>query len=777
MESSVYLINRMPTHVLQNKSSFACLFHRTPDYNFLRTFGCLCFLFLRPYHAHKLDFWSSPYVFLGYSSSHLGYRCLDLESGCVYVSRHVRFHECVFSFKKSEQVTTLPVPPTPPTYLPSLHLPSCFQPIPSQISRTHNSPLPLAAPPQLAPLPVDSADPASPPHTAILSPRACLSNDYCAGTGSELQDSVAAQPSTSPASPPGLQFCVDLSSYPLQHIPGTGPATPCPAAPKHPMVLRPRQPKTALTTTTAATSAASFSRVASPPSHEPLIFPDANRYEAWHNAMREEIQALRANRTWTLVPFHPSMNVIGSRWVYKIKRRSDGSIERYKARLVARGFTQQEGIDYSETFSPVIKQATVRLVFSIAVSSGWKIHQLDIHNAFLNGVLDEEVYMKQPPGFVDSALPGHVCRLHKSLYGLKQAPRAWYTRLNDFLLSIGFHASKVDTSLFIFSVGSDICYLLVYVDDILLTGNNVILLQRLIQLLSSEFKLRDLGDVHYFLGIEVQCTGLGLMLCQHKYTLDILTRAGMLSCKPVDTPISASKATIMPDPLFSDATRFRQLVGALQYLTFTRPDICFAVNRVCQFMHAPTESHRAAVKRILRYLRGTASHDLHITRSSSFALHGFTDADWAGSIEDRKSTGGYLVFFGQTPISWKSSKQRIVARSSTEAEYKALADGTAEVIWLQYLLTDLQIPTASAPIIWCDNLGATYLSANPVFHARTKHIEIDYHFVRDRVAKKEIQIRFISSRDQLADVFTKPLPASSFTAFRFKLRVDPPSSA
>jgi len=183
------------------------------------------------------------------------------------------------------------------------------------------------------------------------------------------------------------------------------------------------------------------------------------------------------------------------------------------------------------------------------------------------------------------------------------------------------------------------------------------------------------------------------------------------------------------------------------------------------------------VKHILRYLRGTTSHGLHITRSSSFALHGFTDADWAGSVEDRKSMGGYLVFFGQTPISWKSGKQRTVARSSTEAEYKALADGVAEVIWLQYLLTDLQIPSTSAPIIWCDNLGATYLSANPIFHARTKHVEVDYHFVRDRVAKKEIQIRFISSQDQLADVFTKPLPTSSFTAFRFKLRVDPPPSA
>jgi histone deacetylase 1/2 len=277
----------------------------------------------------------------------------------------------------------------------------------------------------------------------------------------------------------------------------------------------------------------------------------------------------------------------------------------------------------------------------------------------------------------------------------------------------------VDTSLFIFSVGADICYLLVYVDDILLTGSNSLLLQRLIQLLSSKFKLRDLGSVHYFLGIEVQSTSMGLMLRQHKYILDILTRAGMVSCKPVDTPISTSKATILPDPLFSDATHFRQIMGALQYLTFTHPDICFAVNKVCQFMHAPTDSHWAAVKRILRYLRGTASHGLHITRSSFFALHGFTDADWAGSVEDRKSTGGYLVFFGQTPISWKSGKQRTVARSSTKAEYKALADGTAEVIWLQYLLTDLQIPSTSAPIIWCDNLGATYLSANPVFHTRT----------------------------------------------------------
>jgi hypothetical protein len=249
----------------------------------------------------------------------------------------------------------------------------------------------------------------------------------------------------------------------------------------------------------------------------------------------------------------------------------------------------------------------------------------------------------------------------------------------------------------------------------------------------------------------------------------------MLSYKPVDTPISTSKATVLPDPLFSNATCFRQIIGALQYLTFTRPDICFAVNRVCQFMHAPTDSHCAAVKHILRYLKGTTSHGLHITRSSSFALHGFTNADWADSVDDRKSTSGYLVFFDQTPISWKLGKQR--TPTSIEVEYKALVDGTTEVIWFQYLLTDRRIPSISAPIIWCDNLGATYLSTNPVFHARTEHVEVDYHFVRDRVVNKEIQIRFISSQDQLAVVFTKPLPTALFTAFRFKLQVDPLPSA
>jgi len=421
---------------------------------------------------------------------------------------------------------------------------------------------------------------------------------------------------------------------------------------QHPMVLHPRQPKIAnISSVSASSPPVSTSRVMSPSALEPLSFKEANQYLCWHTAMKDEIVALHANATWSLVPFDPSMNIVGCRWVYKIKRRADGAIDQYKARLVARGFTQHEGIDYSETLSPVVKPTTVRLILTIAVSKGWQIRQLDVHNAFLNGSLREVVYMQQPPGFVNTALPTHVCRLHKSLYGLKQAPRAWYMQLSDFLMTIGFRASKVDTSLFILNGTHDICYLLVYVDDIIITGNNSELIHRLITLLNLEFKLRNLGYARYFLGIEVSPTSMGLVLSQHKYVLDILNRAGMSLCKPVDTPSSVSKLDLQSIELFSDTTHFRQIIGALQYLTFTRPDICYAVNKVCQFMHAPTEGHWAAVKLILRYLKGTSSFGLHLTRDSALSLHGFTDADWADSIDDRKSTGGYIVFLGTTPIS------------------------------------------------------------------------------------------------------------------------------
>ncbi|KAF5785164.1 putative RNA-directed DNA polymerase [Helianthus annuus] len=499
--------------------------------------------------------------------------------------------------------------------------------------------------------------------------------------------------------------------------------------------------------------------------------------------MNEEFQALHKNGTWSLVPCVNNTNLVDCKWVYRLKRDAQGNVTRYKARLVAKGFHQQHGVDYHDTFSPVVKPTTIRVVLSLAVSHKWCMRQLDVQNAFLHGTLQETVYMKQPPGFVDPQRPNHVCLLHKSLYGLKQAPRAWFTRLSTALQQLGFHGSKTDPSLFILNSRGSVVYILVYVDDIIITGNNNQAIDHIITRLSSMFAIKDLGPLHYFLGIEVVRSGLDLILSQKKYISDLLHRSGLSDCKPVSSPMSSSQVLLPNDsPLFSDSTKYRQVVGALQYATLTRPDIAFSVNKVCQFMQAPSENHWTVVKRILRYLKGTADLGLRIRHHTDSVLHAFTDAhwidsvqaysdsDWAGCPVDRRSTGGFVVYIGSNLVSWSARKQRTVSRSSTESEYKALADTVAESIWLKALLHELGVTTKSSPTLWCDNLGATYLSANPVFHARTKHVEVDFHFVREQVAQGDLSVKFISTNDQIADVFTKPLSSQRFLSLRSKLQ-------
>jgi histone deacetylase 1/2 len=317
-------------------------------------------------------------------------------------------------------------------------------------------------------------------------------------------------------------------------------------------------------------------------------------------------------------------------------------------------------------------------------------------------------------------------------------------------------------------------YLLVYVDDIIMVSSSMVAADRLIKGLGTNFAVKDLGPLHYFLGIEVATLPQGLALTQKKYALDLLRRAGMLKCSPAPTPMTVSdKLSNSDGDLLSaeDATKYRSIVGGLQYLLHTCPDISFAVNKVCQYLHAPRSPHWSAVKRILRYIHSTLSHGLHIQSSSSSLLSAFSDADWAGNSDDRRSTGGHAIFYGPNLIAWSARKQATVSRSSTESEYKALANATAELIWVQSLLQELGISQSRPPVLWCDNIGATYLSSNPVFHARTKHIEVDYHFVRERVSQKLLHIKFISSKDQLADIFTKPLPLPLFDTCRRNLNL------
>jgi hypothetical protein len=447
--------------------------------------------------------------------------------------------------------------------------------------------------------------------------------------------------------------------------------------------------------------------------------------------MDDEYAALMKNKTWQLVSLRPNQNLIDCKWVYKIKHKSDGSVDRYKACLVAKRFKQRLGIYYDDTFSPVVKSTTIRLILSLELSQCWDLRQLDVKNVFLHDILEEEVYIKQPPGFVSSQFSSYHYKLDKTLYGLKQSPRAWYSRLSDKLQSLGFSPSKTDISLFHYKKGSITMFLLIYVDDIIIASSSSDATVTLLHALQSDFALKDLGHLHYFLGIEVTWSADSLFLSQQKYTTDLLQRAGMMRCKPAPTPLSSSAKIATHDGVRlspEDATKYRSIVSALQYLTLTRPDISFSVNKVCQYLQAPTSVHWTAVKQILRFLKHTISFAFVIRRSSSTMVSVFSDADWAGCTDDRKSTGGFAVFLGPNLISWCAKKQKTVSRSSTEAEYKAMTDATMELMWVQAVLSELCIPYPRSARLWCDNMRAKYLAANPVFYGRMKYIKIDYHF-------------------------------------------------
>ncbi|GJS89066.1 ribonuclease H-like domain-containing protein [Tanacetum coccineum] len=458
-------------------------------------------------------------------------------------------------------------------------------------------------------------------------------------------------------------------------------------------------------------------------------------------------------------------------WLFCHKFLADGTLSRYNARLVANGSTQVEGVDVDETFCLVVKPGTIWTILSLAISRHWHVHQLDVKNAFLHGDLAETVYMHQPPGFRDPEHPDYVCLLQRSLYGLKQAPRAWFQRFAAYITTVGFTPSRCDSSLFIYRQGDDTAFLLLYVDDIVLTASSDRLLQQIIASLHREFSMTDLGALNYFLGISVTRDSSGMFLSQRKYAMEILERAHMVGCNSSRTPVDTESKLGDGGTPVVDPTLYRSLAGSLQYLTFTRPDITYAVQQVCLYMHDPREPHFSALKRILRYVQGTLDYGLQLFSSTTDSLIAYSDADWAGCPTTRRSTSGYCVFLGNNLLSWSSKRQPTLSRSSAEAEYRGVANAVAETCWIRNLLRELHTPLSSATIVYCDNVSAVYLPSNPVQHQRTKHIEIDIHFVRDLVATGQVRVLHVHSRFQYADIFTKGLPSALFDEFRDSLSV------
>ncbi|GJW12069.1 putative RNA-directed DNA polymerase [Tanacetum coccineum] len=424
---------------------------------------------------------------------------------------------------------------------------------------------------------------------------------------------------------------------------------------------------------------------------------------------------------------------IGGKWVYKIKYKSSGDIDRYKARYVAKGYNQKEGIDFDETFSPVVKIVTVRCVINLAVQYDWSIFQLDVNNAFLYGDLDETVYMSLPEGFFN---PGdnRVCRLKKSLYGLKQAPRQWNAKLTQTLIEHGFIQSKSDYSLFTKSESGKFMVLLVYVDDIIIIGNNVDEIEKFKKYLNFKFMIKD---------------------------LDLLSDFGLLACKPSATPLEQN-LTITNEPsstypVLDNVTEYQKLIGKLIYLTHTRPDISYFVHCLSQFMHKPLKSHLKIALKVLRYLKNNPGIGVHIVKQPKVSLEAFVDADWAKCVVTRKSVTGFCIKLNGSLVSWKSKKQNTLSKSSAEAEYRAMASVTSEIVWILKILKDLNWEHFMPVNMFCDSQAAIKIAANPVFHERTKHLEIDLHFVREKILSGVLKTQKISSADQTTDIFTKGL--------------------
>ncbi|KAJ9535546.1 hypothetical protein OSB04_un001319 [Centaurea solstitialis] len=502
---------------------------------------------------------------------------------------------------------------------------------------------------------------------------------------------------------------------------------------------------------------------------EPLKVADALADPYWFIAMQEEINQFVRLKVWRLVPRPEGKSIIDTKWIFKNKKDEDNIVVRNKARLVAKGYRQQEGIDYNETFAPVARIEAIRMFLAYAAHKDFTVYQMDVKTTFLNGVLKEEVYVSQPEGFVDQDHPDHVYILDKALYGLKQAPRAWYDSLSQFLVESGYSKGKIDNTLFIKREGEHIMLVQIYVDDIIFGSTCPNFCDTFSKLMMTRYEMSMMGELNFFLGLQVKQLSAGIFINQAKYIKDILKKYNLENAKIMKTPMSPSCALDSdPDGKAVDVTTYRGMIGSLMYLTASRPDIMFSTCLCARYQSKPKESHLKAVKRIFRYLKGTVNLGLWYPKGSGYELTGYTDADHGGCKLDRKSTTGHIQFLGDKLVSWASNKQNCVSLSTAEAEYVAAASCCSQIIWMRTQLRDYGFKFDKIPI-YCDSNSAIAISCNPVQHTKTKHIDIRYHFIKDHVEKGTIELYFVNTEFQLADLFTKALDEKRFNFLITKL--------
>lgn len=491
---------------------------------------------------------------------------------------------------------------------------------------------------------------------------------------------------------------------------------------------------------------------------DPSDYYEAVLKEYWKLAMKKEMEAIEKNDTWELCILPPTAKAIGLKWFFKTKLNKEGKVEKYKARLVVKGYAQKHGIDYTEVFAPVARWDTIRTIFALAAQKGMVVHQLDVKSAFLYGELAETVYIEQPQGFEKEGDEEKVYKLKKALYGLKQSPRAWYGRIEAYFNKEGFQKCPFEPTFFVKSTEEgEFLIVSIYVDDLIVTGTSLKLIEEFKALMKSEFDMTDMGEMRYFLGVEVIQNADGIYLSQRKYAREMLERFNMKDCNYVKNPIVPGGKLVKNDESgFVDATLYKQMVGCMMYLAATRPDLMFVISLLSRFMETPTEQHMAAMKRVLRYIKGTVELGVFYKRNGSNTLVAYSDSDYAGDYDSRRSTSGYVCFLSGAAIAWSSKRQPIVTLSTTEAEFVAATACACQVVWLRRIFECIGLAQKERTVINCDNMSTIKLSKNPVMHNRSKHIDVRFYFLRDRVNQGVVEMKYCNTLVQAADIMTKP---------------------
>lgn len=493
----------------------------------------------------------------------------------------------------------------------------------------------------------------------------------------------------------------------------------------------------------------------------------------WLEAVQSELDSMVKNKVWNIEKKPDNKKLIKSKWVFVKKTDANGNPVRFKARLVAKGFLQKFGVDYEETYSPVAKLSTLRTVLAVGVKRGYTFYQLDVKTAFLHGELQEEIYMEVPQGLQTKS--GMALKLIKSLYGLKQSPRCWNQKVNTVLEGLGFQRSQHDYCLYTKTSNDNVMLLLLYVDDVLIAGDDINDIERVKEKLSSVFEMSDCGELKHYLGMKIEYNKqTGIMYLSQEASIEkILSKFGMTDCNNIDTPMEKGLQLQRNEEECGEFP-YRELLGSLMYLMLcVRPDICYAVGYMGRYQENFNEMHWSALKRILRYLKGTQLLKLKFDNSykGEDVLVGYVDADWGSNTDDRKSTSGLIYYVYGCPVSWSSKKQTTVATSSSEAEYVALSLATSEGLWLKGILEDMKVIASNKPfLLYEDNAGCIAMAKNAE-SKRSKHIDIKHHFIRDHLMKGDLKIQHISTKDQIADVFTKSLDKCSFVAIRNFLKL------